>query len=42
MFHIEGLYHMFEYISKHDISRGVFDPFQPKVDDIAFVLGTVY
>ena len=25
---------------KHEISRVVFDPFQPKVDDIAFMLGT--
>ena len=24
---IEGLYHMFEYVSKNEVSRMVFDPF---------------
>ena len=33
---IEGLYNMFEYMIDYDISRVVFDAFQPKVDNSAF------
>ena len=39
--HLGGLYHMFEYISNHEISRVVFDPFQPKFDEIAFASGMI-
>ena len=35
-----GLYHIFEYIINHEISRLVFDPFQPKVDDSSFAART--
>ena len=38
--HPEGLYYMFEYLMKYDMSRVVFDLFQPKVDDSVFVSGT--
>ena len=30
---------MFEYIRNNEISRVVFDPFEPKFDDSAFALG---
>ena len=40
--HIEGFYHMFEYLRKHGMSRMVFDTFQQKVDDIALALETTY
>ena len=36
----EGLYHMFEYLRNNEMSRVVFDLFQPKFDDSAFALGT--
>ena len=32
---------MFEYTSKHDISRVVFDPFQTNVDESVFESGTM-
>ena len=31
---------MFEYLINHEMSRDVFDSFQPKVDESAFILGT--
>ena len=31
---------MFEYLRKHEMSRLVFDPFQPKVDESEFESGT--
>ena len=37
---LEGFYHMFEYIRNHEISRVVFDPFQPKFDKSDFASGT--
>ena len=37
--HIEFLYHMFEYLRNHKISRIVFDTFQPNVDESTFVMG---
>ena len=40
--HFEGLYHMFEYLRNHDMSRVVFDTFQQKVEESTFVLGMVY
>ena len=36
---LESLYHMFQYLKKHEISRVVFYLFQPKVYDNAFALG---
>ena len=40
--HIEGLYHMFGYIRKHDIYRVVFDLFKPKVYESLFASGMTY
>ena len=37
--HIEGLYRVFEYLSRHDISRVVFYMFQPNFDESVFALG---
>ena len=37
--HLEGLYHMFQYLSKHEMSRLVFDTFQLKFVESAFALG---
>ena len=39
--HLEGLYHVFKYIRNQDMSRVVFDKFQPKFDENAFVLETM-
>ena len=39
--HIESFYHAFEYFRKHYLSRAVFDPFQPKVDNNVFVSGAI-
>jgi hypothetical protein len=38
--HLEGLYHVFEYLRQHLMSRIVFDPYQSKVDESAFASGT--
>ena len=35
----EGLYHMFEYLRNNEMSRVVFDTFQPKFDESEFVSG---
>ena len=34
--HIEGLYHIFGYLKKHEMSRVVFDPKHPKVEQGSF------
>ena len=39
--HIEGLCDMFEYLKKHEMSRVLFDPFQPKDEENEFALGTM-
>ena len=31
---------MFEYLRKHEMTRIVFDPFHPKVDESVFASGT--
>ena len=40
--HLEGLYHMFEYIRKREMCRLVLYLFQSKVDESAFASGTIY
>ena len=37
--YFESLYHMFEYLRNNDMSRVVFDTFQPKVDESSFASG---
>jgi hypothetical protein len=37
---LKGLYHMVEYLRKHEMTRIVFDPFHPKVDESVFASGT--
>ena len=39
MGHLEGLYHIFEDLRKHEMSRLVFDILKKQVDESAFVLG---
>ena len=36
---LEGLYYMFEYLINNEMSRVVFDTFQPKFDESEFVSG---
>ena len=31
--HLEGLYHIFGYLRKHEMSRIVFDPKRPDIDE---------
>jgi hypothetical protein len=38
--HLEGLKNMFEYLRKHEMTRIVFDPSHPKVDESVFASGT--
>ena len=38
--HLEGLYHIFEYIRKLEMSREVFGTFQPQVYGSEFMSGT--
>ena len=40
--HLEGLYHMFQYLRKHEMSRVVFYMFQPKDDETVFASGKTY
>ena len=39
--HLEGLYHIFGYIRKDEMSKLVFETFQPKVYESLFVSGTM-
>ena len=34
--HLEGLYHVLVYLKKHEMSRVVFDPKNPEVDQVLF------
>ena len=39
--HLEDFYHIFECLRKHEMSKVLFDPSQPNVDQSAFVSGTM-
>ena len=39
LINIECLYNIFESLRTHEMSRIVFDPFQPKVDESSFASG---
>ena len=39
--HLEGLYHIFEYHSNNEISRVVFNTFQPNIHESLLASGTM-
>ena len=40
--YLEGLYHIFGYLKKHEMSRIMFDSKQTKTDEQYFAPGTTY
>ena len=34
--HLKGMYHIFGYLKKHEMSRIVFDPKRPDIDETSF------